>query len=68
VQTYTVHEPRVGPEDIEERAGKLVFVKEGLAFWALVAPSLWLLVNRVWWGLLAYIVLSVSSIGRSMEA
>jgi hypothetical protein len=60
VQTYTVHEPRVGPEDIEERAGKLVFVKEGISLWALVAPAIWLLVNRVWWGLLAYVVLSVA--------
>jgi len=66
VQTYTVHEPRVGPEDIEERAGKLIFVKEGLAYWALVAPSIWLLVNRVWWGLLAYLVLSAALVGGLM--
>lgn len=63
MQTYTVHEPRVGPEDIEERAGKLIFVKEGLAYWALVAPAIWLLVNRVWWGLLAYLVLSALLVG-----
>jgi hypothetical protein len=62
VQTYTVHEPSVGPEDIEERAGKLVFVKEGLALWALIAPGLWLLFNRVWWGLLAYVVLAGSRV------
>lgn len=60
MQTYTVHEPSVGPEDIEERAGKLVFVKEGLSLWALIAPALWLLFNRVWWGLLAYVVLTGS--------
>ena len=60
MQTYTVHEPRVGPEDIEERAGKLVFVKEGLSLWALIAPAIWLLVNRVWRGFLAYVVLSGS--------
>jgi hypothetical protein len=60
VQTYTVHEPSVGPEDIEERAGKLVFVKEGLSLWALIAPALWLLFNRVWWGLLAYVALTGS--------
>ena len=67
MQTYTVFEPRVGPEDIEERAGKLVFVKEGLAFWAMIAPAIWLLVNRVWRGLLAYIVLSASLIGALMS-
>jgi hypothetical protein len=66
VQTFTVFEPRVGPEDIEERAGKLVFVKEGLSFWALIAPALWLLVNRVWWGLLAYVVLSVAMVAGLM--
>ncbi len=63
MQTYTVFEPRVGPEDIEERAGKLIFVKEGFSFWAFVAPALWLLVNRVWWGLLAYLVLAGAVIG-----
>ena len=74
VQTYTVFEPRVGPEDIEERAGKLVFVKEGLAFWALIAPAIWLLVNSVWRGLLAYVALSASliagltAIGASEQA
>jgi len=63
VQTYTVYEQRVGADIIEERANGLVFVKEGLAFWALVAPAIWLLVNRVWWGLLAYVVLSAALIG-----
>ena len=62
MQTYTVHEPRVGPEDIEERAGKLIFVKEGFSAWALLAPAVWLLVNRVWRGLLAYVVLTASLI------
>lgn len=74
MQTFTVYEQRVGADDIEERASGLVFVKEGFAFWALVAPALWLLVHRVWWGLLAYIVLSIAlvvglkAIGASEEA
>jgi hypothetical protein len=63
VQTYTVYEPRVGPEDLEERSGELIFVKEGFSFWAFLVPWLYLLINRVWWGLLAYVVLTVAMIG-----
>ncbi|WP_088346964.1 MULTISPECIES: DUF2628 domain-containing protein [Rhodomicrobium] len=59
MQTYTVHEPRVAPEDIEERAGKLVFLKEGFSIWAFLAPGLWLLFNGLWRGLLVYVLLSV---------
>jgi Protein of unknown function (DUF2628) len=63
VQTFTVYEQRVGADTIDERASGLVFVKEGLAFWALVAPAIWLLVHRVWWALLAYLVLSIAVLG-----
>jgi hypothetical protein len=60
VQTYTVYERRVAPEDIEERAGKLIFVKEGFAFWALIFPGLWFLANRLWRGFLLYLGLSIA--------
>jgi hypothetical protein len=60
VQTYTVYEQRVAPEDIEERAGRLVFVKEGFAFWALIFPGLWFLVNRLWRGFFLYLGLSIA--------
>lgn len=63
MQTYTVHEPRVAPEDIEDRAAKLVFLKEGFSFWALMSPFLWLLFNGLWRGLLAYLLLTVAVIG-----
>lgn len=59
MQTYTVYERRVAPEDLEERASELVFVKEGFAFWALIAPALWFLFNGLWRGLLLYLALSV---------
>lgn len=59
MQTYTVFEKRVAPEDLEERAGDLVFVKEGFSFWTLLAPAIWLLVNRLWRGLLLYLLLSI---------
>jgi hypothetical protein len=58
VQTYTVHEPRVPPEDVEERAAALVFVKEGFSFWTLIVPALWFLFNGLWRGLLYYLVLA----------
>jgi Protein of unknown function (DUF2628) len=59
VQTYTVYERRVAPEDIEERATDLVFIKEGFSFWAFTVPALWFLLNGLWRGLLLYLVLSV---------
>jgi hypothetical protein len=62
VQTYTVFEKRVAPEDLLERAGDLVFVKEGFSFWTLIAPAIWLLVNRLWRGLLLYLLLSIGLI------
>ncbi len=73
MQTYTVYEKRVAPEDIEERAGDLVFVKEGFSFWALIVPALWFLLNGVWRGLILYLVLSIAlvvaltSLGASDE-
>lgn len=59
MQTYTVYEKRVAPEDLEERAASLIFVKEGFAVWALVFPALWFLFHRLWRGLFLYIFLSV---------
>jgi len=62
VQTYTVFEKRVPPEDIDERAGSLVFLKEGFSFWALVVPALWFLFNGLWRGLLIYLVVSIAAV------
>lgn len=73
MQTYTVYEPKVAPEDTDERALNLVFVKEGFSFWALLAPALWLLANRLWRGVLLYLALSIglvvalSAIGASEQ-
>jgi hypothetical protein len=57
VQTYTVHEPTPAAEDLDDRATRLVFVKEGFAWLAFVAPELWLLFKWMWRELIAYIVL-----------
>ncbi len=62
MQTYTVYEKRVAPEDIEERATDLVFIKEGFAFWALIAPALWFLINGLWRGLVLYLALSAGMV------
>jgi hypothetical protein len=59
VQTYTVHEPHPVADDLDERATRLVFVKEGFAIGAFAIPALWLLSNRLWLELIGYILLSV---------
>jgi hypothetical protein len=59
VPTYTVHEPHPVAEDIDERATRLVFVKEGFAVLAFAIPALWLLLNRLWLALLLFLVVSV---------
>jgi Protein of unknown function (DUF2628) len=56
--TYTVHEPPQPPADRIDRAASLVFVKDGFSWAAAVFAPLWLLVHRLWWPLLGYVVLS----------
>lgn len=53
---YTVHEPPHSSEDRLERAETLVFVKDGFNFFAGFLTPIWLLVNRMWVVLLAYLV------------
>jgi hypothetical protein len=58
VLTFTVHEPPNPPPDRVERAERLVFVKDGFAWMAALFTPLWMIVHRLWWPLLAYLVLS----------
>lgn len=59
MQTYTVHEPRFPANaDLESRADKLIFIKEGFSIWAFLVPLLWFPLNRAWWGFFAYIIAS----------
>jgi hypothetical protein len=58
--TFTVHEPPNPPADRIERADKLVFVKDGFSWMAALFAPLWMLVNRLWWALLGYIVAIVA--------
>ncbi len=63
-------------EDIEQRASELVFVKEGFAFLAFLAPLIWLLFNRMWWEAGAFFalmmilqgILALSGVGPEVEA
>ncbi len=56
---YTVHEPSKPSSDLLTRADEVVFVKEGIAWLALVFPILWLLAQRMWIVLAAFIGLTV---------
>ena len=56
MQTYTVHEPPGGPADRIERAEKLVFVKDGFSFAAMLLTPFWMLAHRLWLALLIYLV------------
>ncbi|HJZ31826.1 MAG TPA: DUF2628 domain-containing protein [Hyphomicrobiaceae bacterium] len=68
MQTYTVHEPPNPPPDRVDRAERLVFIKEGFSWGALLFGPLWLLVHRLWWPLLAYIVADAAIEGARMAA
>jgi hypothetical protein len=59
MQTYTVHEPPNVPSDRIDRAERLVFVKDGFSWTAAVFTPIWLIVHRLWWPLLGYILLIV---------
>ncbi len=55
--TYTVHERNNEEPDIAARAEKIVFVKEGFAWLALVFPLVWLLYHRLWIVLAGFVVI-----------
>ena len=57
---YTVYEPPEGADaDTMARAEKIVFVKEGFNWVALIVPAFWLLFQRMWLELLALLVLVI---------
>ena len=61
---YTVHMPAeparsTSAHDTDGRLMRVQLVKDGFHWLALIFPLLWLLFNRIWWGLLAYVVLVV---------
>jgi hypothetical protein len=52
---YTVYEPPDAPADRLDRAESLVFVKEGFSWPAAILTPFWLLANRMWIVLAAYV-------------
>jgi len=59
VTVYSVYEPD-GDADLEARAGKVAFVKEGIAWLALIVPILWLIYHRMWLELIAFLAILLS--------
>lgn len=56
MKVYTVHAPAErGPEE-DEYLDSFIFVREGFRWWAFLLPPIWLLVNRLWWELLGYVI------------
>lgn len=50
MRLYTVH--------VRENLEDAVFVREGFAWLAFLFPAVWLLVNRLWWETLGYLVIA----------
>jgi Protein of unknown function (DUF2628) len=53
--TVTVHEPPSPPSDRLDRAERLAFVKDGYNWVAAAWPPFWMLGQKLWWALVAYL-------------
>ncbi len=60
MQTYTVHEGPAHPTDRIDRAEALAFVKDGFSLQAFLLGPLWLLMQRLWLALGAYVAVAVA--------
>lgn len=54
---YSVYEPPNPPADLNLRAEKLAFVKEGFSWPALFVPALWLIYQRMWLELIVFLAI-----------
>lgn len=59
MRTYSVFAPPMMAGTVEEDAQSLVFVRHGWSLAALFVPLIWMLVRRLWWVLLAYLVVVI---------
>jgi hypothetical protein len=57
--TFTVHEAPNPPADRIDRAERLAFVRDGFSWSAALFTPIWMLAHRLWWPLLAYIVVTL---------
>ena len=60
MRTYTIHERPDPAADRIDRAEALVFVKDGFSWPAALFAPIWLIVHRLWWPLLGYILVSIA--------
>jgi hypothetical protein len=61
---YTVHEKGNPPQNLEERAEGIVFIKEGFTWSGFILGPLWLLFNRLWLEfILAIVILGAVALG-----
>jgi len=68
VKIYTVHELASAEITVEERAESLVFIKEGIAIFAVISPVLWFIWHRLWQALLGYVIILMVLMGGSALA
>lgn len=61
MSTYTVHEPPAPAADRMDRAEAMVFVREAFSWAAFLLGPVWLLVNRLWLALAAYVAAAVAA-------
>lgn len=52
---YSVYEPPGDDADLEARVEKIAFVKEGFSWLALFIPVIWLIYQRMWLELVAFL-------------
>jgi hypothetical protein len=67
VTIYTVHEPPDPPADRLDRAERLVFVQDGFSWLAAFFTPFWMIANRMWLALLAYVA-GVAALGLALLA
>lgn len=69
MKTYTAHERDGQDGSLAERADAIVFVKEGIAWWALLFPEIWLIAKGMWLVLAAFLlfVFAVQGIVLALE-
>lgn len=60
MQSYTVHEAPHPAADRIDRAENLVFIKDGFSWSAMFFTPIWLLLQRLWWAFLAYVIVMVA--------
>ena len=60
MRSFTVHRRRRTIGDPEAEAAATIFVREGFAWAALVAPALWFLYHRMWLVLVGYLMVVVA--------